>query len=97
VEEKEFTPPAGADMKTTALVWLLRQGSGTVFSVLFGMYFVYKSHQLEQRLDACQNAETSARIEEVVASNQAVINAIETLVGKLEYRPQPLIKTRIKQ
>lgn len=97
MEEKEFTPPAGADMKMTALVWLLRQGSGTIFSVLFGLYFVYRSNQLEERLDACQNAETSARVEEIVASNQAVINAIETLVGKLEYRPQPLIKTRIKQ
>ena len=106
VEETPFVPPPGVtDMKTIALTWLLnflqKQGAAMLVTLGFTVFFAFRMNRLEERLDDCQSSREDARIERVVSSNQAVINALETLIGKLEYsipnQPSPLIKTRFKK
>ena len=92
------------DVKTIALTWLLnffeKQGAGMLVTLGFASFFAWKTNRLEDRLDACQNAREEARIvqvEQVVQSSDAVIRAIETLIGKMETQSSPVIKTRFKK
>ena len=93
------------DTKTIALTWLLnflqKQGVAVLVTLGFTVFFAIRMNRLEDRLDDCQSSREDARIERVVTSNQAVISALETLIGKLEHsipnEPSPLIKTRFKK
>ena len=84
------------DMKTIALTWLLnflqKQGAAMIVTLGFAVFFAWKTNRLEDRLDACQTAKEDARIGQVISSNQSVIRAIETLIGKLEPPPQSITK-----
>lgn len=91
------------DAKTIALTWLLRfaekQGIAILMAVGISLFFGWKMHRLEERLDACQSAKEDTRIERVVQSSEAVIRAIETLIGRLDQEPAPTssrIKTRMQ-
>lgn len=87
------------DAKTIALTWLLRfaekQGIAVLLAIAISLFFGWKMHRLEQRLDDCQSAREDQRIERVVESSEAVIRAIETLIGRLDQAPAPT-SSRIK-
>lgn len=77
---EEIQIPPGADMKTVFMQWFFKQGGQFIVTALFCTYFAWKTHHLESRLDACQ----AENVEKVVASSQSVINAVETLIGKMQ-------------
>lgn len=82
-------------MKTIIATWIIKQGFPTALTFVFGLYFAWKTHQLEARLDACKDA----KIEQVVTSSQSVINAVETLIGKMQEQERQFLnmQTRIKK
>lgn len=88
-------------MKTIALTWLLnflqKQGAAMIVTLGFAVFFAWRTNRLEDRLDACQSAKEHAQIQQVVGSSEAVIRAIETLIGKLEPQPTSIIKPRLKR
>lgn len=101
MEETPFTPPPGVtDMRAIVLTWFLnfmqKQGAAMLVTFGFAVFFAWKTNRLEERLDACQTAKEDERITQVMNSSQSVVNAIETLIGKLEYEPRTVIKTRSK-
>lgn len=79
MEDKIEIPP-GADMKTVFIAWLLKQGYQTILTLAFAAFFAFKTQQLEIRLDNCQNA----KVDEMAASANAVINAVEVLIGRID-------------
>lgn len=83
------------------LTWLLRfaekQGIAILLAVGISLFFGWKMHRLEERLDACQSAREDIRIQQIVNSSESVIRAIETLIGRMETEPASSIKTRFKK
>lgn len=95
MEEKIVINP-GTDVKTAFLTWFFNQGPQFIVTALFCGYFAWKTHQLEMRLDACQNA----NVQQVVASSQSIISAVETLIGKMQDQERQFLNmqtTRLKK
>lgn len=78
--EEKIEIPVTADVKAIFATWFFRQGPQFIVTALFCAYFAWKTHQLETRLDSCQNG----KVEQVISSSNAVINAVETLIGKMQ-------------